>query len=67
VSITKTFDSTVKETPKQKAQEIFRDAVFIAIDYWTENTDNVVGMTDREKALVQDQMGKIARRLYKML
>lgn len=64
MTITRTFNTEVSQTPKQKAQDNLYDVVHNAVTYWTESQDITKGMTEREIALVQDQMNKLARSLY---
>lgn len=67
MAITKIFDSEVKQTPKQKAQDYLYSQIQVAVNYWQENRDMTSDMTQREIDLVNDQMVKIAQRLYAKL
>jgi len=66
MAITETFSDKV-QTPKKKAQDILYDSIHTFVTFWEENRDLTGDMTDRERQQVTDQLGKIARRLYKHL
>jgi len=55
-------------TPKRLAQYILADAVAVARGYWTEkDIAGDIELTEREKALVDDQLKKLGDRIAKLL
>lgn len=57
-----------KCTPKDKAKEIVVDSINMNIEKWIDDHPEDIGqMTDRELALVDDQLQKQVRRVYKLL
>lgn len=55
-------------TPKQFAKMVFCRGLEIITDYWYERFDKEYrAMTEREVALVDEQMDKLADRIYRMV
>jgi hypothetical protein len=57
-----------KCTPKDKAKEVMVDAIKLSIEKWIEDhPEDISQMTDRELDLLNDQLLKLLKRVYKML
>jgi len=62
----KAYDGT-KITPKQKAEELLMHQIAATLLRFNEQEYEHHGMTEREKALVADQIMKVGDRLAKKL
>lgn len=57
-----------KCTPKEKAKEVIAASIRPSVEKWIEsNMDAIEKMTDRELDLLNDQLEKQLRRVYKLL
>lgn len=57
----------VKITPKEKAEEVLREAILTKIKYWVEDESIVGEMAQSEVDKVEAQLKKITNRLLKVL